>query len=149
MNGLGDGNTNVDWDKGTDGQHIQLRAERSGTGADRVCTIAVMVVDGSGNESETATVTVTVSHDKGNGAKEKTLDMSVAANSSQGSFTIKAISENATDKITMIVSDSMGRPVYQKAGIMPGQTITIDGDLQPSNYFVVLQQGNQARNNKS
>ncbi|ANE51281.1 HYR domain-containing protein [Flavisolibacter tropicus] len=145
-NGLGDGNTNVDWDKGTDGQHIQLRAERSGTGTDRIYSIVLQVTDGSGNKSEPITVTVTVPHDQGKKEEaetQKSLSMVVAPNPSQNNFTIKATSENTTDKITMIVSDSMGRPVYRKNNITPGQVITMGSDLQPGSYFVVLQQGNQ------
>jgi hypothetical protein len=145
VNDLGDGNTNVDWYEGTDGLHLQLRAERSGTGTGRIYTIVVKVKDDAGNESEEATVTVTVPHDKGNkegAADHKSLDMTVAPNPSQQNFTIKATSENTTDKITLTVSDSMGRPVYRKTDIMPGQTITMGSDWQPGTYFVELRQGN-------
>jgi hypothetical protein len=42
-----------------------LRAERSGSGGDRVYTLAVQCSDGSGNTSAARTVAVTVPHDQG------------------------------------------------------------------------------------
>jgi len=61
--GVGDGNTEPDWEIDEDGT-IWLRAERNGTGEDRIYTIAVSVEDASGNVVE-ETFTVTVPHDKG------------------------------------------------------------------------------------
>jgi hypothetical protein len=61
VNGKGDGNTDPDWII-TGDMTLQLRAERSGTGTDRVYTVQVEATDASGNK-ETSTVTVTVPHD--------------------------------------------------------------------------------------
>ena len=58
INGLGDGNTSVDW-KVLDPHHVQLRAERSGLGGGRLYTIAIRCTDASGNVS-IANGTVTV-----------------------------------------------------------------------------------------
>lgn len=60
--GKGDGHTATDWTV-IDAHHVQLRAERSGTGTDRIYTITITCRDGAGNAS-TQTVTVTVPHDQ-------------------------------------------------------------------------------------
>lgn len=62
VNGLGDGNTTPDWEIIGDFV-VNLRAERSGTGSDRIYTITATCDDGCGNSSS-GTVDVTVPHDK-------------------------------------------------------------------------------------
>jgi len=62
VDGLGDGDTAPDWEI-TGNLTVNLRAERSGTGSDRVYTIAAQCTDVSGNSS-TTTVAVTVPHDQ-------------------------------------------------------------------------------------
>jgi uncharacterized protein len=62
VNGLGDGNTSPDWVV-VDEHHVQLRAERTGTGTDRIYTITITATDSRGNVS-TRAVTVTVPHNK-------------------------------------------------------------------------------------
>jgi hypothetical protein len=64
INGLGDGNTEPDWVV-VDAKHIQLRAERSGLGTDRIYTITVTCKDPAGNTTVRTTY-VTVPHDQGN-----------------------------------------------------------------------------------
>jgi len=64
--GPGAGNTQTDWEI-TGDLTVLLRAERSGSQADRVYTLTVQCTDTSGN-SATATVNVTVPHDQ---AKKK------------------------------------------------------------------------------
>ena len=64
VNGIGDGNTSPDWVV-VDAHHVQLRAERSGTGNGRVYTITINCKDAAGNMAS-STVTVTVAHDQGN-----------------------------------------------------------------------------------
>jgi hypothetical protein len=59
-NGLGDGDTSVDWFL-VDAHHVQLRAERAGTGSGRIYTITVTCADPSNNRS-TAAATVGVPH---------------------------------------------------------------------------------------
>jgi hypothetical protein len=61
-NALGDGNTAEDIVVDQDG-NISLRAERSGTGSDRIYTITYAATDASGNEA-TASATVTVPHNQ-------------------------------------------------------------------------------------
>jgi len=60
--GLGDGDTPNDIVI-VDDFHFQLRAERAGTGMDRIYTITYRVTDACGNSTEQS-VTVTVPHDK-------------------------------------------------------------------------------------
>lgn len=67
-NGLGDGDTEPDWEI-TGDLTVNLRAERSGKGTGRVYTIMVRCVDHVGNYSDRQ-VTVTVPHDKGIKKKE-------------------------------------------------------------------------------
>jgi hypothetical protein len=59
VNGTGDGDTSPDWVV-VDSHHVQLRAERAGTGSGRVYTITITCTDESNNTS-TQTVTVAVS----------------------------------------------------------------------------------------
>ena len=58
INGLGDGNTNVDW-LVLDAHHLRLRAERSGLGSGRTYTVTLTCGDASGNTS-VAVATVSV-----------------------------------------------------------------------------------------
>jgi hypothetical protein len=64
QNGLGDGDTPIDWQILNNGC-INLRAERSGTGTGRIYTITFMATDAHGNTSAPATITVKVPHDMG------------------------------------------------------------------------------------
>jgi hypothetical protein len=58
VNGTGDGNTSTDW-LIIDAHHVQLRAERAGTGSGRVYAITVSCGDAAGNHaSANATVSV-------------------------------------------------------------------------------------------
>jgi len=61
-NGSGDGNTAPDWQVDANGD-ISVRAERDGSGTDRVYTITITATDASGNNS-VVTTTVTVPHDQ-------------------------------------------------------------------------------------
>lgn len=64
INGLGDGDTAPDWII-VDGHHLQLRAERSGTGNGRVYTITITATDSRGNTAaQTVNVTVPKSQKK-------------------------------------------------------------------------------------
>lgn len=62
VNGTGDGNTDSDW-MVTGDLTLDVRAERSGRGSNRVYTVEVTCTDGSGNSS-TETTTVSVAHDR-------------------------------------------------------------------------------------
>jgi hypothetical protein len=62
VNGTGDGDTAPDWEV-VDATHVQLRAERSGTGLGRVYTIHVVATDAAGNTT-VADVQVLVPHNR-------------------------------------------------------------------------------------
>jgi predicted extracellular nuclease len=62
VNGTGDGDTAPDWVV-IDPHHVQLRAERAGTGSGRVYTITISAADNRGNIA-TQDVTVTVPHNR-------------------------------------------------------------------------------------
>ena len=64
INGLGDGNTSSDWLIGADGS-LKLRAERSGTGTDRVYTIRLRCENPESGIGDETTVEVVVPHDMG------------------------------------------------------------------------------------
>jgi uncharacterized repeat protein (TIGR01451 family) len=63
INGTGDGDTSPDWII-LDANHVQLRAERAGTGNGRIYTIGITCIDSGGNSSHQS-VTVSVPHDRG------------------------------------------------------------------------------------
>lgn len=62
VDGGGDGSTSPDWQV-LDNRHVRLRAERDGTLVDRIYTITIRAVDGSGNTT-IQTVQVVVPHDQ-------------------------------------------------------------------------------------
>jgi len=62
VNGLGDGETSPDWQI-IDDHHVQLRAERSGTGNGRIYTITIRCTDAA-NHTTVKTVSVAVPHDQ-------------------------------------------------------------------------------------
>lgn len=63
QNGLGDGDTDTDWQI-TGAHSLRLRAERSGGGRGRIYTVTIEAVDAVGNKA-TGEVIVTVPHDLG------------------------------------------------------------------------------------
>jgi hypothetical protein len=62
VNGTGDGDSAPDWIV-LDPHHVQLHAERAGTGSGRIYTITITATDSRG-EVTTQEVTVTVPHNK-------------------------------------------------------------------------------------
>jgi 6-phosphogluconolactonase len=64
VSGSGNGNTSADWEV-MDAHHVQLRAERAGSGTGRIYTVTITCTNDTNNVSSIETVTVLVPHDQG------------------------------------------------------------------------------------
>jgi hypothetical protein len=71
INSTGDGNTSPDWII-KDDHHLQLRAERAGTGRDRIYTITISCKDAAGNKT-TKSLPIVVPHDLGMVSAKETI----------------------------------------------------------------------------
>jgi hypothetical protein len=155
-NGKGDGNTASDWVV-LDNHHVQLRAERSGKGTDRVYTITTTCTDQYGN-SRQKTTTVTVPHDARSAARmgdnvtelaaNKGLKLGIINNPSSNHFVLNIQTDNNLEKITVRVFDLHGRMVESKANLQGSQLLKIGSDLRPGFYIVELRQGKQMQKSK-
>lgn len=153
VNSWGDGNTSPDWVI-VDDHHVKLRAERSGKGDGRVYTITATCVDAAGNTGSNTT-TVTVAHDQGNvsartmiyGADQSPRALSVIAtpNPSRNYFTLHIETDNNKDKMSIRVSDVMGRIVETRNNLSGNQTLRFGNNLKAGIYFVELRQGNETQ----
>lgn len=151
VNGKGDGNTTPDWVV-MDDHHVQLRAERSGKGSDRVYTITTTCTDQYGNSSQSAT-TVKVPHDNRSSARMTTegnamaaisgLKLGILDNPSRNHFTLNIQTDNNTEKMTVRVFDLQGRMLESKANLRGSQFLKLGSDLQAGFYIVELTQGKQ------
>jgi hypothetical protein len=139
LNGLGDGNTNVDWEV-VDAHHIRLNAERSGLLDGRIYTITVKATDADGNSSQ-GTVTVSVPHDQSTSGQANTIDVTAAPNPSTGAFNLKVSSTNISGKITMVVSNSNGTVVYTNNNVHAGEVVSFGDSFTKGTYYVKFSQG--------
>jgi len=141
-NGHGDGNTASDW-KIVDDHHLQLRAERSGSGGDRIYTIKVTCTDIHGNSSS-STTTVKVPHNMlitlNPGHKGQTI-VTISPNPSSDHFMLHIETTENVEKINVKVVDLLGRVVESRTNLAGDQTLRIGEDLKPGVYFIQLQQG--------
>lgn len=152
VNGWGDGNTSPDWVI-VDDHHVKLRAERSGKGDGRVYTITATCIDAAGNTGSNST-TVTVAHNQGNVSARSMIygeqspgGLSVIAtpNPSRNYFTLHIETDNNTDKMSVRVSDVLGRVVETRNNLSGTQTLRIGNNLKAGIYFVELRQGNETQ----
>jgi hypothetical protein len=146
-NGMGDGDATPDW-KVMNPHLVQLRAERSGKGSDRIYTITISAKDASGNIA-TAMTTVLVPHNA-TGKKGSvdatddaigTLSATVTPNPSGQYFNLK-ITSNSNAPITIKVMDINGRvmnTVYAKNN----QSVRFGENLKAGIYLVEILQGTQ------
>jgi hypothetical protein len=155
VNGKGDGNTASDWVV-VDDHNVQLRAERSGKGTDRVYTITTTCTDKNGVSSQ-KTTTVTVPHDARSArmgtdatqvAINKGLKLGIINNPSTNHFVLNIQTDNNQEKITVRVFDLHGRMVESKANLQGSQLLKIGSDLKPGFYIVELRQGKQVQKSK-
>jgi hypothetical protein len=62
-------------------------------------------------------------------------------NPSTNSFTLKVLTDNATEKLNVRVMDLFGRVVEVKNGLTPNSTIRLGGSYRPGVYFAQVIQG--------
>lgn len=152
-NGKGDGNTASDWSV-LDNHHVQVRAERSGKGTDRIYTITTTCMDQYGNTRQ-KTTTVVVPHDA-RSARMSTdateiangLRLGVINNPSSSQFVLNIQTDNNYEKITVRVYDLHGRMLESKANLQGSQLLKIGSSLKPGFYIVELTQGKQKQQSK-
>jgi hypothetical protein len=138
-NGLGDGNTDVDWEV-IDAHHVRLRAERSGLGDGRVYSIKVKASDDAGNDAY-GTVAVSVPHDASSPAEASALEVITAPNPTENSFIITVNSGNTGDRIALVVSNANGNVIYKRNDLNAGQTINFGESFAPGTYYAEFRQG--------
>jgi hypothetical protein len=142
-NGLGDGNTEADWEV-VDAHHVRLRAERSGLGDGRVYTIKIRAQD-DGGLAAYGTVTVSVPHDQSSTAEETGLDVVYAPNPSSNSFILTVNSTNTTDKVSITVSNSSGNLVYRNTNFAAGETINFGSSFPKGTYYAEIKQAGKTK----
>jgi len=149
INGIGDGNTEVDWEV-INNHLVKLRAERSGTLEGRIYTIKITSTDASGNVS-TETVDVTVPHDHGEIITQKSvlndkkvslkdLSVRVVANPSKTQFTLITAAARSTT-LQVRVTDNVNRVIERRNGLPSNGTIQLGSNYKPGIYNVEVIQG--------
>ncbi len=150
VNGIGDGNTAPDWII-VDDQNVQLRAERSGLGNDRIYTITITSTDDCGNSSS-ANTTVVVPHDISEsfivlpeipgGSSIMEVYPNPVSDFVNARINLNAISDelrgqDGISNFQIHVTDISGRVVH-KIKVSPYETITFGTHLLPGTYFISL-----------
>jgi hypothetical protein len=150
VNGIGDGNTEPDWEVVSD-HLVRLRAERAGPRSGRIYTITITSTDDCGNSSSQS-VTVQVAHDQG-GRPELTtirpgseMNFTVLPNPARRSFTLR-VNTVATERIVMQVMDQLGRIVEMKV-IAAGYPVSFGEGYRSGSYYVRIIQGNEIQTTK-
>lgn len=135
-----DGSQNGNWEV-IDEHNVRLRAEKSDE--DRIYTITITSMDGSGNQT-IKQVTVTVPKTVKDKDKKIKLKVKVTPNPSRTYFTLHITSNN--DKlITMQVFDQSGR-IKEVRRFYPDATIKLGDDYRPGIYYVRFTQGRIEKN---
>jgi hypothetical protein len=142
-NGLGDGNTEADWEI-VDAHHVRLRAERSGLEDGRIYTIKIRAKDDAGLEAY-GSVTVSVPHDQSSTAQESSLDVVYAPNPTSHSFILSVNSSNTTDKVSIIVTNSSGNIVYRNTNFAAGETISFGSSFPTGTYYAEIKQAGKTK----
>jgi uncharacterized lipoprotein YddW (UPF0748 family) len=149
------GNEN-DWEI-IDSHRVRLRAERLGTGRDRVYTITITSTDASGN-STSQNVDVVVPHDQGdyvtqnriNTKNDKGLDLTnglkviVSPNPSSNHFTIHTQSVSELP-VTIKVTDNAGRVIEVRRSLPANGELLIGSLYKAGVYFIEIMQGKQVK----
>ncbi|MCU7550098.1 T9SS type A sorting domain-containing protein [Chitinophagaceae bacterium LB-8] len=151
-NGLGDGDTAPDWAI-VDEHNIQLRAERSGTGAGRTYTITIEATDIVGNTSSQVLTVTVPPNQKGQNNKaliaanvetiaQKGLNVSAYPNPSAQYFNLN-IQSSSNTPVTVIITDVTGRVMETKSGVASNSNLTFGHSYQPGVYLVQVVQGTE------
>lgn len=155
QSGTGNGDASPDWVVNNN-HHVQLRAERAGSGDGRVYTIRVRCTDQNGNVSEENT-TVTVPHDMSSSAANRSnivlnedspagnTIIQVLPNPSRNYFTVNIKTANSVDKISVRLFDAAGKLVETRNNIAGSQVLRIGNNLKAGIYFAEIKQGSSAR----
>ena len=150
VNGTGDGDTAPDWVI-VDNHHLQLRAERSGSGTGRIYTITITSKDAAGNTSTQKTKVVVPHNASGANNRElyteafesDLLLCKIIPNSSTQYFNLQ-INSGSKAKIAVKLLDISGRLISTMTG-EKNQSIRFGANLKPGLYMVEVIQGNQRR----
>ncbi len=147
--GTGSGDLSPDWLM-IDPHQLQLRAERSGSGAGRIYTITVTARDDAGNTSRAATRVLVPQHAAGNlkpeassrqdGLTGTALRCTVSPNPSAQQFTVY-VSAPSDLPITLRLTDLAGRQIARWQ-INRHQRLQTGADLKPGIYLLEAVQGN-------
>jgi hypothetical protein len=141
--GTGGGDQFPDWVI-LDNHHLQLRAERSGGGNDRVYTITITSTDASGNSAIEKTKVVVPDNKKGShDENEYTFDCKVMPNPSRQYFSIQ-ITSTSGEKVEANLFDVNGQ-LISKLNTVKNQTLRFGDNLKPGVYIVEIRQGEQRK----
>jgi uncharacterized lipoprotein YddW (UPF0748 family) len=144
--GTGSGDTGPDWQV-LNNHVVKLRAERAGSGSDRVYTITITATDAGGNKS-TSVVTVTVPHDNApvtmskpviTNEPEENLAVSVSPNPTTNRFYV--VVPKGEGKASIRITNAEGRVIEKRMGIAGGSRIALGGNYLPGTYFVEIIRG--------
>lgn len=145
VNGTGDGDTAPDWEV-VNNKLVRLRAERSGNGKGRYYTITVTATDMAG---KTASQTIVVEVPKNmadqkeaNNKQAPAVQVQATPNPSAQQFVLSVNSSNKKDKITLHISNAMGR-LMEVRTVSSGQTVQIGANYQHGIYYVEAVQGKE------
>lgn len=141
--------TSEDW-KIVDNHHIQLKADRSGSGDGRIYTITITAKDEYGNTS-TRSVTVLVPHDQSKGMNLKDRQTSrgitsgllikAQSNPSRNYFVLLVQSDDRLQKINLNLYDANGRLLEIKNDVVAGEFQQMGRGLKNGIYILECTQG--------
>jgi Leucine-rich repeat (LRR) protein len=132
-----DGATNSDWQM-VDAHHVQLRAERSGSGEGRTYVITIMATDASGNMS-TQSVNVVVPHDMPKKSKND-LQVLVLPNPSKNDFTLRVHSTSHLP-VVVRVSNAVGKTIETIQNTTTKGTLRLGSNYPAGAYYAEVVQG--------
>jgi len=154
VNGTGDGDTSPDWVI-VDNHHLQLRAERAGSGNDRIYTVTISSVDAAGNTAA-KTIQVIVPHDKsglGPGINSKISEEVNRENNSlvlKGTVTPNPTTQHFSLQVQSANNDKVEVRLFEISGKLittmftgGNSTLRFGNELKPGIYFIEIIQGQQ------